>query len=460
MAAVTRHGRGGGAEPPVKAGRLDGRMIVLGVTGSIAAYKAAELARRLIDEGAEVQVMLSRSGREFIGPLTFETLTRRPVMSDPLELLADGRIGHIVAADTADAIVVAPATARWIAAMAAGLSDDVITATCLASTAPVVVGPAMDGDMYRHPATQANLERLRGYGYHVVPPEEGALASGQRGIGRLAASETIVEAVAGAVAGRPVRSPEAARPPLAPGVHEADLAGRRIVVTAGGTMEPIDPVRYLGNRSSGKMGAAVARAAAGRGAEVTLVAANVSVPLPDEAVVVRVETAAEMRAAVLEALPAADVLVMAAAVADFRPAEARARKLERGERLVLELEPTADILAEVARMRGERPAVDETVRPVLVGFAAETGSLERAAGKLRRKDVDLLVANDVAEAGSGFGSDTNRVTILGRDGSVEALPLLSKTEVAQRILDRVVALLEGRTRAASAAAMVSTETHR
>lgn len=446
-------------------GRLNGRLVVLGVTGSIAAYKAAELTRRLIDEGADVQVMLSRSGREFIGALTFETLTRRTVMSDPLELLPDGRIGHIVAADSADVIVVAPATARWIAAMAAGLADDVITATCLASPAPVVVAPAMDGEMYRHPATQANLERLRGYGYAVVPPEEGPLASGQRGVGRLAASEVIVRAVAAAAADRPIRAPGARRPPLAGRVREPDLVGRRVVVTAGGTMEPIDPVRYIGNRSSGKMGVALARAALGRGADVTLVAANVSVALPEETTVVRVETAAEMRSAVLEALADADVLVMAAAVADFRPASIEPHKVERKERLLLELEPTPDILAEAARTArrgssaGAGGAGGRERRTVLVGFAAETGPLERAAAKLERKGLDLIVANDVTEPGSGFDSDTDRVTVLGSDGSVEEWPLQAKAEVAQRILDRVVGLL-GSAAAIESPVMVATERNR
>ena len=445
--------------------RLEGRLIALGVTGSIAAYKAAELARRLLDEGAELQVLLSQSGREFIGPLTFETLTRRRVLSDPLELLGDGRIAHVVVADSADVIVVAPATARWIAAMAAGLSDDVITATCLASSAPVVVAPAMDGEMYRHPATQANLERLRGYGYNVVPPEEGALASGQRGIGRLAATETLLEAVVAATSDRPVRAPDgAARPPTEASIREPDLAGRRVVVTAGGTAEPIDPVRFIGNRSSGKMGVAIAQAAIARGAEVTLIAGTVSVPLPADAEVERAETADAMRTAVLEALPDSDVLVMAAAVADFRPLRAEARKLERGETLSLELGPTPDILAEASRalhdgrVPGRSGSVDgPSGRTVLVGFAAETGSLERAAAKLAAKGVDLLVANDVSHPASGFGSDTNKVTLLGRDGTIEEWPVLPKREVADRILDRVVALLDAATERPRSGTMVSTE---
>lgn len=416
---------------------LEGRLIVLGVTGSIAAYKAAELTRALQAAGAEVQVLMTRSAAQFVGELTFETLTRRRVMLDPLELLPDRRIGHIVAADTADAIVVAPATARWLAAMASGLADDVVTATCLASKAPVVVAPAMDGEMYEHPATRANLERLRGFGYALVEPEVGALASGTVGEGRLAATERIVEAVVAAVAARPVRVPNPAlRPPLDESIREPDLAGRRILVSAGGTAEPIDPVRFVGNRSSGRMGVAVAEAALARGAIVTLVHGTTSVPLPEGAALVEAPTAAEMQVAVLDALPAADALVMAAAVADFRPRDAAATKIARDGALSLELEPTTDILAEAAqRSEGLSP------RPVLVGFAAETGSLERAAEKAVRKRVDLLLANDVLEEGSGFGTDTNRVTLIVPGRDPEAWPLLGKRQVADRLLDRVAALL-------------------
>lgn len=445
--------------------RLAGRLIALGVTGSIAAYKSAEVARRLMDEGAELQVLLSRSGREFIGPLTFETLTRRKVMSDPLELLADGRIGHIVVADSADAIVVAPATARWIAAMAAGLADDVITATCLASAAPVVVAPAMDGEMYGHPATEANIARLREFGYTIVPPDEGPLASGQRGIGRLAATDAIVEAAVAAARDRAIRTPDAgARPPVLEAIREPDLADRRVIVTAGGTMEPIDPVRFIGNRSSGKMGVAIAQAALDRGADVALIAGSVSVPLPEQATLVRVETTEALRTAVLDALPGADVLIMAAAVADFRPRRMLPRKLERGEQPSLELESTPDILAEASRLVRERGGSDagdssRTRRTVLVGFAAETGSLQRASAKLASKGVDLLVANDVSEADSGFGSETNHVTVLGSDGSVEAWPVLPKREVAERILDRVAALLDVGLQVAPAS-MVSAEARR
>jgi phosphopantothenoylcysteine decarboxylase/phosphopantothenate--cysteine ligase len=328
--------------------------------------------------------------------------------------------------------------------MANGLAADTVTATAIATTAPVVVAPAMDGDMWSHPATRANVARLRdAFGYAIVEPESGPLASGQSGVGRLAELPRIVDAVVAAVGDTPIRARDpAARPPAVEPPREPDLEGRHVVISAGGTAEPIDPVRFIGNRSSGKMGVALAKAALGRGAQVTLVAANVSVALPDDALAVRVETTAQMRDAVLDLVDGADALIMAAAVADFRPRRAATKKLSRDEGLTIELEPTEDILAGASaavRAPGARRP-----RPILVGFAAETGSLERAAKKLRRKGVDLLVANDVAEAGSGFGTDTNRVTILAADGPEQALPLLSKREVADRILDRVVAALDDR----------------
>ncbi len=439
--------------------RLEGRLIALGVTGSIAAYKAVELLRLLTAEGADVVVLLSASAQRFVGPLSFAALSRHPVETDVLDLLPDGRIGHIVIADAADALVVAPATAHWLAAMASGLAGDVVTAAALATSAPIVVAPAMDGDMWTHPATVENVARLRDvFGYSVVAPESGPLASGQSGVGRLAELPAIVDAVVDAVAERPVRQPDPdSRPPLADAApRESDLVGRRIVVTAGGTREPIDPVRYIGNRSTGKMGVAVAEAAAARGATVTLIAAAVEVPLPSEARVVRVETTAELRVALREAMDggggrnrgAPDALVMAAAVADFTPAARSDRKIHRREGLTLELSPTPDLLAEVATLRGREGAAEG---PVLVGFAAETGNLDRAAEKLRAKGVDLMVANDVSEEGSGFGTDTNRVTILDRAGAVDELPLLTKREVADRILDRVARALDARDAAAQTA---------
>jgi len=424
--------------------RLARRLVALGVTGSIAAFKSVELLRLLQAEGADVVVLLTPSAARFVAPLTLEALSRHAVETDVLALLPDGRIGHIVAADSADALVVAPATAHWLGAMANGLAADTVTATAIATTAPVVVAPAMDGDMWSHPATRSNVARLRDeFGYTIVEPESGPLASGQSGVGRLAELPRIGDAVVAAVGDAPVRAADpSARPPVVEPPREPDLEGRHVVISAGGTAEPIDPVRFIGNRSTGRMGVALARAALDRGARVTLVAANVSVALPDDALAVRVETTAQMRDAVLDLVDGADALIMAAAVADFRPRRAATKKLSRDEGLTIELEPTEDILAGASaavRAPGARGP-----RPILVGFAAETGSIERAAEKLRRKGVDLLVANDVAEEGSGFGTDTNRVTILSADGTEQALPLLSKREVADRILDRVAAALDDR----------------
>lgn len=432
--------------------RLAGRLVALGACGSIAAYKAVELVRLLRIEGAEVVVMLTPAATQFVSPLTLAALSRHAVETDVLGLLPDQRIGHIVVADSADAVVVAPATARWLGAMANGIASDAVTAACLATSAPVVFCPAMDGDMWTHPATRANVERLqRDFGYVMVAPDTGELASGQSGIGRLAELPRIVDAIVDAIGERPVRAaaPES-RPPRIDAVREPDLEGRRIVVSAGGTAEPIDPVRFIGNRSTGKMGVAIAEAALARGAQVTIVAGHVEVPLPRGAEVVRAETTAAMREAVLDAVIArrADALVMAAAVADFRPRHVAETKLVRGGALTLELEATEDILAEVGGLARELDP-----RPVIVGFAAETGSLDRAPDKLRRKGADLLVANDVAEAGSGFGTDTNRVVILSADGSRDDLPMLSKREVAERLLDRVGAALDARAPAAHTGAM-------
>ena len=443
-------------------GRLEGRLIGLGVTGSIAAYKAVELLRLLRAEGADVIAMLTPAATAFVGPLTFQALSRHAVETDVLALLPDGRIGHIVVADTADAIVVAPATAHWLGAMAHGLSSDVVTATALATTAPVVVAPAMDGDMWTHPATRDNVARLRdAFGYTIVEPEAGELASGQSGLGRLAEVAAIVDAVIAAIGTRPVRVPDpAARPPTVNPARDADLTGRHIVVSAGGTREPIDPVRFIGNRSTGKMGVAIAEAALARGARVTLVAANLETTPPAEATTVRVGSAAELRSALHrlthtdDGTAGFDALVMAAAVSDFRPANAADTKIERGSSLTLELEPTPDILGQIARIargtdrEGETSYEPLSPRPYLVGFAAETGSLDRAADKLRRKGLDLLVANDVAEPGSGFGTDTNRVTILAADGGRDELPLMPKRGVADHILDRVARALDDRDGAA------------
>jgi phosphopantothenoylcysteine decarboxylase/phosphopantothenate--cysteine ligase len=454
--------------------RLAGRFIGLGITGSIAAFKAVDLLRLLRAEGADVQVLMTPSATRFVAPLTLAALSQRHVDAEVLDLLPDGRIGHVITADAADAILVAPATAHWLGAMAHGLAADVVTATCLATSAPVVVAPAMDGDMYAHPATQANVGILRDeFGYAIVEPESGALASGQVGPGRLADLGAIVDAVVAAVGNRPVRRPDPAdRPPRlaghatdALGRDADDLSGRHVVVTAGGTAEPIDPVRFIGNRSTGTMGVAVAEAARDRGARVTLIVGMTSVPLPDGVEVVRAETAAAMRAALRRVLETAggragfDALVMAAAVADFRPSAPADRKIQRtDDGLTLHLVANPDLLAEIGRLvRGLDDAGAPTGRPLaprpfLVGFAAETGSLARAAEKLAKKRVDLIVANDVAEEGSGFGTPTNHVTLVAADGTEDALPLLPKREVAARILDRVVAALDARDGAAQTAA--------
>ncbi len=452
---------------PAAAGRLSGRLIGLGVTGSIAAYKALELLRLLRAEGADVAVLETPAATRFVGPLSFAALSGHPIETDVLDLLPDGRIGHIVIGDSADAIVIAPATAHWLAAMATGLSGDVVTAACLATTAPVVVAPAMDGDMWTHPATTANVARLRTFGYTVVDPDTGPLASGQSGVGRLADLAAIVDAVAAAVEGQPIRAADPAdRPPIVTKSRDADLAGRHIVVTAGGTREAIDPVRFIGNRSTGKMGVAIAQAASDRGARVTLIAADMAVPPPAGVTVIRVGSTADLRAALLKVThgpdgsPGFDALVMAAAVSDFRPVVAADAKLERVPTLSLELEATPDLLAEIARIAhgldsdGRSTRQPLAPRPFLVGFAAETGSLDRAAGKLSRKRVDLLVANDVAEPGSGFGSDTNRVSILASDGTRADLPLQSKRAVAEELLDRIAAALDERDRAAQTGAIV------
>jgi phosphopantothenoylcysteine decarboxylase/phosphopantothenate--cysteine ligase len=440
-------------------GRLAGRLIALGVTGSIAAYKSIELLRLLQAEGADVVALLSPAATRFVAPLTFEALSRHPVEADVLSLLPDGRIGHIVVADTADAFIVAPATAHWLSAMANGLTGDTVTAAVLATSAPVVVAPAMDGDMWGHPATKANVARLREFGYAIVEPEVGPLASGQSGVGRLAELPRIVDAVVAAVGDRAIREPDAAdRPPTVEGIRELDLTGRHIVVTAGGTAEPIDPVRFIGNRSTGKMGAALAAAALDRGARVTLVVGHATAAMPTEADIVRVESSAEMRDAVLDLVTDCDALIMAAAVSDFRPRRVAATKLTRDEGLTLELEPTEDILAGASatvRATGAREP-----RPILVGFAAETGSLERAADKLRRKGLDLLVANDVAEPGSGFGTDTNRVTILSANGTEEPFPLMAKRAVADLVLDRVATALDERAAASQTERMSRQEISR
>ena len=436
--------------------RLEGRLVVLGITGSIAAYKAPEIVRALRAAGAEVQALLTPAATRFVSPLTLRTLTGRAVDADLLDLLPDGRIGHIVAADSADAILVAPATAQWLGAMAGGLAGDPVTATCLATGAPVIVAPAMDGEMWEHPATRSNARRLtEEFGYTIVAPESGELASGNSGTGRLAEIATIVAAVADAIGTSPVREPDAARRP--PTVASGDLSGRRIVITAGGTEEAIDPVRILANRSSGRQGIALAEAARDRGADVLLIAARVAVPLPDGVEIVRAMNVAALEAALDRALPAqsarrehgdaapadaagVDALIAAAAVSDFRPVGGAAtEKLRRDGEMVLRLESTPDLLAGVARRLGPRA----TRRTVLVGFSAHGGGGTRAAEKLASKDLDLVVANDVTAPGLGFESLDNAATITSANGDTTSVGPAPKRVVADAILDRVAALLAG-----------------
>jgi phosphopantothenoylcysteine decarboxylase/phosphopantothenate--cysteine ligase len=394
--------------------------ITLGVTGGVAAYKAAELVRRLQQDAFTVQVVMTRGAREFITPLTFAALTGQKVITDLFaessgEANVESAIEHIAVAQRTDLLLVAPATADILAKFARGIADDFLTTLYLASTAPVVVAPAMNVNMWNHAATQENVEMLRACGVKIVDPDEGYLACGMTGAGRLAGQEAIVAAV-----------------------HEAlhavrDLAGEKVLVTAGPTRENVDPVRYLTNRSSGKMGYAVAEAAARRGAHVILVSGPTSLEAPAGVERIAVESAEEMHRAVLQKVADCSIAIFAAAVADYRPAEPNGQKVKRNnESTTIALEPTPDILASVARNKGER---------FIVGFAAETDNVaENARKKLAAKNADLMVANDVTAEGAGFDHESNIVTLFARDGRDLALPRMSKSEVAQRILDEVVRL--------------------
>jgi phosphopantothenoylcysteine decarboxylase/phosphopantothenate--cysteine ligase len=392
--------------------------VVLGVSGGIAAYKAVEICRRLVDAGVHVTPVLTHDATRFVGPLTFSALASEPAQ---LSLWDEASpIPHTRLGQQADLIVVAPATAHTLARYAAGLSDDLLLATLLATRAPVIVCPAMHTEMWEHPSVRDNLATLERRGVDIVPPESGRLAGGDSGEGRLADPAVIVARVLERLG------------------HDArrDLAGTRVVVSAGGTREPLDPVRFITNRSSGKQGHAIALAAARRGATVTLVTSS-PLPLPAGSGVTRVdvETAADMEEAMGAAADGADVVVMAAAVADFRPKATAGTKLSKEDGLPeLVLEPTTDILAGLARRRPPGQ--------VIVGFAAETHDvLERGRRKLERKGADLLVVNDVSAPGAGFDHDTNAVVILGADGNVDEVPLTSKDAVGNAVLDRVIAHL-------------------
>ncbi|MHB8085939.1 MAG: bifunctional phosphopantothenoylcysteine decarboxylase/phosphopantothenate--cysteine ligase CoaBC [Dehalococcoidia bacterium] len=392
-----------------------GKTIVLGITGSISAYKAADLAARFTKDGFRVDAVFTESAMKFASPMTVRNLTGRPVVTTMWELSTEFSVEHVALSEAADVVLVAPASANIIARLANGIADDMLTCTVLATKAPVIIAPAMNDNMWANQVTQDNVAKLKKRGFIFVGPSYGRLASGKMGLGRLTELDEIY-GVTLQVLGK-----------------KGDLAGRHIVVTAGGTQEPVDPVRCLTNRSSGKMGYAIAEAARNRGAAVTLVSGPTALAKPAGVGVVDVKTAEEMLKAVLEATKKADALIMAAAVADFRPARASASKIKRRELgdLTLKLEKTPDILEQA---RGNF---------IRVGFAAESDNvISNATDKVKRKGLDLIVANNITEKGSGFGTDTNRVAIIDSRGKVEELRLLTKREVADEILDRISRLLK------------------
>jgi len=391
------------------AGALTDKHVVLGVTGSIACYKALDLASKLMQAGALVDTIMSYGATQFVTPLAFRSITHRAVVTDSFDPDSEYSVEHVALAQQADVIVVAPATVHCIAKLALGLADDPLTTTIVAAKCPLVVAPAMDGNMYDHPATQANLATLQKRGVVIAGPGTGRLASGLTGVGRLLETPELLGHISYAMG------------------KNGDLAGKTVVVSAGGTMEPIDPVRVITNHSSGKMGYALAEAARDQGADVVLVTAPTSLPEPALMKVVQVRTAEQMWQAIQSHLKKADALIMAAAVADYRPTEAADQKIKKADDdLSISLAKTTDIL---------KSAKGDFVR---VGFAAESQNLvENAKAKVGSKQLDLIVANDITAEGSGFGSDTNKVTLIDRELAVEELPLLSKYDVSNRILDRV-----------------------
>ena len=394
---------------------LKGKTILLGVTGGIAVYKAAELLRLYVKAGADVQVVMTRGAQEFVTPLTFQTLSGNPVHTELFNLFQEREIGHISLADRADLCVVAPATANLIGKVAGGIADDLLTTTLLATRAPVLMAPAMNVNMWENPLYRQNQEKLERLGYRFVEPAVGFLACGWQGKGKLPDPEVIFEE-------------------SLPLLTEQDLIGETVLVTAGPTREEIDPVRYLSNYSSGKMGYAMARAARSRGARVILVTGPTALASPVGVETVRVTSAEQMHGMVMARYAEATVILKAAAVADYRPARRAGQKVKKtvDEGLTLELVQNPDILAELGKIKGDR---------VLVGFAAETADLlKNAAQKVRAKDLDLVVANDITAEGAGFDSDTNIVHLLYPDGRDESLPQMSKEEVAHRVLDRVAAM--------------------
>ena len=387
---------------------------MLGVSGGIACYKAVELVRLLVKTGYRVQVIMTRGAMEFVAPLTFQTVSGNPVATETFNLTQESEIGHIDLADSADLFVIAPATANVIGKIANGIADDLLTTVVMAVRAPILIAPAMNVHMYENPILQENLRQLRRLGYHIMEPAEGFLACGYEGKGRLPEPEAILAEIQRLLT-------------------KKDLAGEKFLITAGPNREPIDPVRYISNRSSGKMGYALARAALRRGAEVVLVSGPTALDPPAGARFIPVTTAAEMQDAVLKAYPHCTAVVMAAAVTDYRPVAVAAQKIKRSEGpLELRLEPNPDILEALGQKRDGK---------VLIGFAAETEDLAaNAEKKLRKKNLDMIVANNVAESGSGFDGDTNIATIIDRTGARRSLPLMSKDELADRIFDHFLAL--------------------
>lgn len=397
----------------------EGKHVVLGVTGGIAAYKAVEIVSRLKKAGAHVHVIMTRGAQNFVTELTFREMSGAPVVTDMWAKVTQYQVEHIALARLADLVLVAPATANFLAKASYGMADDMLTTTLLATRAPVFLAPAMNTAMYEHPATQENIARLKARGVHIIEPASGKLACGTSGRGRLPEPVDIVAALTTF---------------LSDAADAKDLVGRNILVTAGGTREPLDPVRYLGNRSTGKMGFAVAAAAQARGAHVTLVAGPGRLPVPEGVDCVRVETALEMREAVLRAFDAVDAVIKAAAVADYRPKERAGQKIKKQEgSLTLELVRNPDILRELG---------EKKTHQLLVGFAAETEHvLDYARAKLEKKNLDFIVANDVSRKDAGFSADTNCVTILARDGACTEYPLMGKRQLADVILDHVAAAL-------------------
>jgi phosphopantothenoylcysteine decarboxylase / phosphopantothenate---cysteine ligase len=397
---------------------LTGKNIVLGVTGGIAAYKAAELCSALVQGGADVHVIMTQNAARFVGPVTFRALTGHQVITSMWDEPREFEIAHVSLPDKADLLIVAPATANIIGKVASGVADDMLSTTILATKAPVVFAPAMNWKMWANAVTKQNVRKLTALGYTFVEPECGRLACGEEGRGRLASLGTILRTV------KEVLS------------RKHDLEGITVLVTAGPTQEPIDPVRMIANRSSGKMGYAISQDAAERGARVILVSGPVDIPVLAGVELVRVQTAAEMFDAVMKHLPDAQVVIGAAAPADYTPKSPRSQKIKKSDQaLTIELEPTRDIIAEVGRIKDGR---------IVVAFAAETENvIENAKEKIEKKNADFVVANDVSRSDIGFGADENEVTIIGRDGSVYELPRISKREVGNKILDLIKEMVNG-----------------